>query len=81
MRLQFRAVRSQLATWCSAGVQAAALLLLGCWVAAGQEARQGRKIPDLSGIQQGCQTTGFQTRERQVCEDVVERVCSVSRVM
>lgn len=34
-----------------------------------------RKIPDLTGINQGCRTTGYETRDREVCEEVVERVC------
>ena len=36
-----------------------------------------RKIPDLTGINQGCRTTGYETRDREVCEEVVERVCVV----
>merc|ERR1712083_287039 len=35
-----------------------------------------RKIPDLGGIKQGCQTTGYETRQREVCEEVTEKVCT-----
>ena len=34
---------------------------------------------DLSGIEQGCKTTGFQERIREICEEVTDRVCTVSR--
>ena len=37
-----------------------------------------RKIPDLSGIEQGCKTTGYETREREICEEIEERICLVS---
>ena len=36
------------------------------------------KIPDLSGIEQGCKTTGYETREREICEEITERICLVS---
>ena len=39
-----------------------------------------RKIPDLSGIEQGCKTTGYETREREICEEIVERVCLVNEI-
>ena len=38
-----------------------------------------RKIPDLSGIEQGCKTTGYETREREICEEIQERVCVVNK--
>ena len=36
------------------------------------------KLPDLSGIEQGCKTTGYETREREICEEIEERICLVS---
>ena len=36
-----------------------------------------RKVPDLSGIEQGCKTTGYETREREICEEIEERICLV----
>lgn len=37
-----------------------------------------RKIADvLSGVQQGCETTGYEERTRELCEEVVDRVCEV----
>merc|ERR1719150_514059 len=34
-----------------------------------------RKVPDLSDIQQGCEIQGYETREREICEEIVERIC------
>jgi len=34
-----------------------------------------RTSPDLSGIQQGCRIEGYETREREICEEITERVC------
>ena len=42
------------------------------------QASFNRKIPDLSGIEQGCKTTGYETREREICEEIEERICLVS---
>ena len=36
-----------------------------------------RKVPDLSDIQQGCEIQGYETREREICEEIVERICLV----
>ena len=36
-----------------------------------------RTSPDLSGIQQGCRIEGYETREREICEEITERVCLV----
>ena len=35
-----------------------------------------RKTPDLD-VQQGCEITGYQTQEREICEEIVERICLV----
>lgn len=43
---------------------------------AGRRHKRQIKIPDLTGINQGCATTGYETREREVCEEVTEKVCT-----
>ena len=30
-----------------------------------------------SGVKTGCTINGFETREREVCEEIVERICTV----
>ena len=37
-----------------------------------------REVPDLSDIRQGCEIQGYETREREICEEIVERICLVS---
>ena len=37
-----------------------------------------RQVPDLSDIKQGCEIQGYETREREICEEIVERICLVS---
>ena len=39
-----------------------------------------RKVPDLSDIQQGCEIQGYETREREICEEIVERICLVGKL-
>ena len=36
----------------------------------------GRGLPALGLLQEGCQTTGYETQIRQDCETIVEEVCS-----
>ena len=39
-----------------------------------------RRQPQLpTDIQQGCQTTGYESRIRELCEEVLETVCKVRR--
>ena len=39
-----------------------------------------REVPDLSDIRQGCEIQGYETREREICEEIVERICLVRDV-
>ena len=48
---------------------------------AGRDKRQiqtsfNRRAPDRD-VQQGCEITGYQTAEREICEEIVERICMV----
>ena len=38
-----------------------------------------RKAPDLSDIQQGCKIVDYEDREREICEEIVERICLVGK--
>ena len=49
-----------------------------------EEPRRGRQSPDFGGgrglpavglLQEGCQTTGYETQIRQDCETIIEEVC------
>ena len=33
-----------------------------------------------SGVKTGCTINGFETREREVCEEIVERICTVREI-
>ena len=58
--------------------QAVVLLLLWQHEALGQfQTKVTRKIADISGIKQGCETTGYEMRTRELCEEVTDRVCTV----
>jgi len=40
-----------------------------------------RKIADISGIKQGCETTGYEERTREICEEVTDRICTPIKVV
>ena len=53
-------------------------------VAAGRDKRQiqtsfNRRAPGRD-VQQGCEITGYQTAEREICEEIVERICMVGKL-
>ena len=52
--------------------------------AAGRDKRQiqtsfNRRAPGRD-VQQGCEITGYQTAEREICEEIVERICMVGQL-
>ena len=41
--------------------------------------RTKRQLP--KDIKQGCETTGYEKRLRELCEEVVDRICKVIIIM
>ena len=48
-----------------------------CFVLTEQSRRAKRQLP--RDIEQGCRTTGYEKRIRELCEEVLETVCKVGQ--
>jgi hypothetical protein len=53
------------------------LLILGPGALGQVQTGFKRTVADISGIKQGCVTTGYEKRTRELCEEVTDRVCTV----